>query len=77
MVLRDGFSLAVLGISLGIGGAVLASPGVESLLYEVDPRDPGTLIASALFFLSIAGMASLLPGLGATKIDPTEALRSD
>ena len=77
MVLRDGLAVAAVGIALGIGGAVVSVQILESLLYDVDPRDPITLLATAVLFMAVAAVASLLPARRATQADPVEALRAE
>ena len=58
--------------------AALALTGVmASLLVEVRPRDPVTFVAVPLVFLAVAAVASLVPALRATRIDPVAALREE
>ena len=60
----------------GLGLAVLASGGLELVLFEVDPRD---VTVYALVFAALAAtglLACLLPAARASRINPIEALRS-
>lgn len=77
MVLREGIEVAVLGILMGILGAMLASKAIQGLLYDVAPRDPQVLVSAALFFLGIAAVASFLPARRATRLDPVEVLKAE
>ena len=77
MVLRQGLTLALLGIALGVVGALFASRLLEGLLYRVEPRNPVTLAVIAVLFLVIALTASYAPARRATRIDSFEALRID
>lgn len=77
MVLGEGVALAAAGIILGLGGALLASRSVEQLLYQVEPRDPGTLTAAGILFLVVAVAASFVPAHRATRTDPVEVLREE
>ena len=60
-----------------LGGAVLLSRLISSLLYGIAPHDPLTLGAVSATLLGVAALASWLPALRAARIDPIEALRAD
>jgi predicted permease len=75
MVLRQGFMLVGAGLVTGLVLAVLAGRGIASLLVNVSPSDPLTLIAVTLL-LSLVGLAaSLIPARRAMKIEPLRALK--
>ena len=74
-VLVQGGRLTVLGIVLGGLAAWGAAPYVGDLLFQVEPRDPWTLIGVAVVLLVVSTAASLVPGMRATSVDPLEALR--
>lgn len=74
---RSGLALAALGVVLGVALALLAGRAVENLLYGVDARDPATIGGVSLLVLAIAGLASLVPALRASRSDPVAALRAD
>lgn len=76
-VLGEGLRLAGLGLVLGLVLAWLAAPRIQDLLFEVPPRAPDVLTGVAAVLLGVATMAALLPGLKATRVDPSEALRSE
>jgi ABC-type lipoprotein release transport system permease subunit len=50
---------------------------IESLLYEVPPRDVVTFTVTAAGLLGVAALASLLPARRATRVDPVEVLRAE
>ena len=77
MVLGEGLTVASAGVVLGLAAALAGSRVVAQLLYEVEPHDPATLVMTALLFLAVAAVASLLPALRATRVDPAETLRRD
>jgi putative ABC transport system permease protein len=77
MVLGQGLLLAVLGIGIGIIGAIALTGLVKSLLFEVPPTDILTFTGVGLTLLAAALLASYLPARRAAAIDPNEALRAD
>ncbi len=65
------------GAVLGVGGAALATRGIESFLFETAPTDPMTLAAVALTLAAAGCLAALVPALRAAKVDPVSSLRAD
>jgi len=77
MVLAQGGRLAFAGIVLGIGAAFAAGPLLESLLYGVDAADPITLVATSVVLALIAMVATWLPAVRASRLDPVDAIRRE
>ncbi|MBZ5636843.1 MAG: ABC transporter permease [Acidobacteriia bacterium] len=77
MVMRRGLLLAISGIAVGIAIALAAAPLIAPLLYHVRPADPVSIVGAALFLIAVAILASLLPALRATRVDPILALRQE
>jgi len=77
MVMRQGLLLALLGIAAGLAISLAATPQLAPLLYRVTPTDPVSIAAAALFLIAVAVLASLLPALRATRVDPILALRQE
>jgi predicted permease len=75
MVLGHSRRLTLVGIGLGIAGAVLVSRLMQQALFAVNPADPLIYIAVAGVLLLVAELASWLPARRATRIDPVIALR--
>jgi predicted permease len=75
MVLRQGMRLALIGITVGIGGALGLTRLLASLLFGVQPRDPLVFIAVPVLLPAVALLACYLPARRATRINPLEALR--
>jgi predicted permease len=76
-VLRDGMTLATLGTAFGLAGAVALTRVLGSLLFEVSPRDPATLVIVASVLAAVTLVASWLPARRATRVDPMVALRTE
>ena len=77
LVVRQGGWLGTAGIILGLAGAVGVTRYLRTLLFDVAPTDPATLlgVAAALAFVTLA--ACVLPALRAVRVDPSQALRSE
>jgi predicted permease len=75
--LREGMSIAAIGLALGLGGAVAATRLVEGFLYDVKATDPISFAGAAMLLAGVALLANYLPARRASGIDPMVALRSD
>ena len=72
-----GIRLAVLGITLGLVGAVGLTRFLERMLFGVTASDTVTFASAALVLGAVAIGASLIPALRAARIDPVTALRQE
>jgi putative ABC transport system permease protein len=77
MVLRQGLTMVVLGLILGLAGAVALSRVLSNLLYETTPTDPSTFLAVSLVLLGAAVFACLIPARRTMRVDPMIALRAE
>jgi ABC-type antimicrobial peptide transport system permease subunit len=77
VVVGDGLRFILIGILFGGGLALWAGRWIQPLLYAVSPRDPVVFGVVAGVLLFAAGLASLLPALRASRVDPTVALRTE
>jgi len=75
MFLRRGLAMATIGIVAGTIAAFALTRGMSSLLFGVSPVDPVTYAAVAIVLLVAAGLASYLPSLRATHVNPVDSLR--
>lgn len=75
MVLLDGMKPTLLGVAVGIAGALALGRVVSTLIYAVKPTDPMTFVAVAVLLSLVALMACLVPAYRATRVDPAAALR--
>jgi ABC-type antimicrobial peptide transport system permease subunit len=77
MILREGLSLASIGIVAGVLAAMLSTRALSGLLFGVTAMDPLTFSAVPVGLVVIALLASYLPARRATRVDPMAALRAD
>ncbi len=77
MVLHHAGLLIFAGVVIGVGLALAAGRALSSMLFDLSPRDPATLVVVSTVLGSIAFLASYLPARRATRIDPVQALRAD
>ena len=76
LVTRQGMTLVLAGIVLGIVAAIASTRLLQELLFGVTATDPATFVAVAAV-LALAGMlASIIPARRATRVDPTSALNA-
>jgi predicted permease len=77
MVVRQGLGLALVGVTLGIAGAMALTRLLSTLLYATSPTDTITFLAVSLLFLAVGAVACFVPARQVTSIDPLTALRQD
>jgi predicted permease len=77
MFVRHGLLLAAIGIACGLAAALALTRLMSSLLFEVSPIDPVTYGAVAVSLVGATVLASYIPALRATLIDPADALRAE
>jgi putative ABC transport system permease protein len=75
MVVRQGMSIALAGIGVGVVGSVALTRLMASLLYEVEPNDPQTFVVVTAAFATVALVACCVPALKAANVDPAVTLR--
>ena len=77
MVLRQGMELTVVGVVLGLLGAWALTRVMASLLFSVSTTDVATFATVPLILIATAIVASLIPAMRATRVDPVVALRDE
>lgn len=76
LVLTEAVVIAGAGVAVGVLAAVMLSDVMRSLLFGITPRDPLTFAACGVTLLVVALVASAIPALRATRVEPVRALRS-
>jgi len=77
MVLREGLTVAMFGIGIGLAGALALTRSLHALLYGISPADPATFMAVSALLAGVALLASWLPASRAAATEPLEAIRHD
>ncbi len=75
LVLRQGMMPVVMGLAMGIAAALAVGRFLRSLLFQLSPRDPLTIVLVSLVLFGVAAAACLIPARRATRVDPVVALR--
>jgi putative ABC transport system permease protein len=77
LVIRDGMRLAVVGVAIGIGLALLTTRLLSAILFGVSPVDPVTFVLMAAFLTAIGLIACAIPARRASRTDPMTAIRAE
>jgi len=75
LVIKSGMTLALIGVTIGLAGALALTRVIGTLLFEVTPTDAMTYVFVSVGLLSVALLACYIPARRATKVDPLVALR--
>jgi predicted permease len=76
-VMALGLKLTGVGLVTGLAAALVLTRMMETLLFDVRPNDPATLAGVAGLITAVAAIASLIPALRATRVDPIVALKDE
>jgi predicted permease len=74
-IIGAGLKSAAIGVVLGIGGALALTRLMGSIVYGVGTRDPATFVAAPVVMVLVAVVASYVPALRATRVDPVDVIR--
>jgi len=75
MVMGQGIAMTAIGLLLGLGGALAVTRFLSSLLFEIRPSDPATIVGVMAMLGGVALAACYLPARRAMRVDPMVALR--
>ncbi|MCY4120961.1 MAG: FtsX-like permease family protein, partial [Acidobacteria bacterium] len=74
MVLKQGMTVTVIGLAMGLAGSIVASRAMASVLFGVEALDGVAFIAPSAIVLVVAAASCYLPGRRAAAVDPAEVL---
>jgi len=77
MILGESAWLAAVGIAAGVLVALPLTRLVKSMLYGIEPWDPGTLVGGVLILMVVALAAGWIPARRAARVQPMDALRHE
>jgi putative ABC transport system permease protein len=77
MLLANGRNLAVAGLIVGLAAAYAVGRVVASSLYEMQAADPLVLLSAGALVAVVTMMATMIPAIRGSRVDPSRALRSD
>ena len=77
MVLRQGLTMTLCGLGLGLAGAMWLTRLLAAMLFSVTPTDPATLTGVSLLLIAASILAISIPAWRAARVDPLEALRQE
>jgi len=77
MVMRQGLLLVGIGVVIGVAGALALTRLIASQLFGVQPSDPTTFVLVAVTLVAVAALATFVPAMRATRVDPVVALRDE
>ena len=81
LVLRDGMILVVTRLAIGLAASALVNSALSAVLagvlFQVPALDPWTFAGVAIVIAAVGAVASWIPAVRATRIDPTIAMRHD
>jgi ABC-type antimicrobial peptide transport system permease subunit len=76
-IMGQGLRLALFGLAAGMAGAFALTRLMATLLFDVEPNDPATLVAVAAAITGVATLACFIPAQRATRVDPVVVLRDE
>ena len=77
MIVGGGMKLTLVGVAIGLAGALALARLVATMLFDVTPFDPASYAATAIVLLAIAALACYIPARRAMRVDPIMALRQE
>jgi ABC-type antimicrobial peptide transport system permease subunit len=77
LVMGRALAIVAVGVAVGVALSLASMRVLETLLYQVTPHDPTTIVVLATTLLAVALVASYIPARRAMRVDPLTSLRTD
>jgi ABC-type antimicrobial peptide transport system permease subunit len=77
LIVGEALILAMCGLALGLAGTWALTGTLRTMLFEVNPADPGLLGVTCAIVVAVTGAASFVPARRVVRVDPTIALRAE
>lgn len=77
LIVRQGLALVLLGMAIGVGGAIAATRALVSLMFDISRLDPVTYVGVGLLLVGVSLLACWLPAWRAARVDPAITLRAE
>jgi len=77
MILKRALLLTAAGVAIGIPTAFTSTRMLETLLFDLSPKEPTAFAIAAAIMLAVAAAAAYLPARRASRVDPMVALRAE
>jgi putative ABC transport system permease protein len=77
LVIGRALIMGTIGVAVGVGLSMLATPFLDTLLYQVKSNDPLTIVVLAIVLIGVTVLAGYVPARRATRIDPFASLRAE
>ena len=77
LVVGQGIFLAIVGLAIGLGGALALAGVLRNMLFGVTSTDPATFAGVSALLVAVALVACYVPAVSAMKVDPMVALRHE
>jgi putative ABC transport system permease protein len=76
LVLRQGLQLVLIGLAIGLAGALVLTRMLTTMLFGIEPTDGITFVSVSMVLIAVAALACLFPARRAASVDPMIALRA-
>jgi putative ABC transport system permease protein len=77
LIVTEGMKVALIGVAVGLLGALALGRVISSLVFGVPVHDPATFTIAAVTLTAVALAASIVPAMRASRVDPMVALRHE